>query len=199
MVQAAGVEDAAKLIRDYAAAGLVKTYAELQVRIAADGARTSVRRGAVPAELWDRMVDEGADGDAWTGGTVRLVGSELIGGMPAVHVTGLSFNPAHVQRLVDQQLPTSLAAARVQKAALSPTSSEETADPQPTTARYAGPDASAIPANAILCTVKQAGEALGFGRTKVNELMKTGLLERRRVGSSTRITLESGRALAVRK
>lgn len=191
-IEAVGVEDAAKLIRDHAAAGLVKTYAQSQVTIAADGQRTTVRDGAVTAELWERMVQEGVDGDTWSGGTVRLPRSSLIGGAPAVHVTGIAFNPAHVQRLAEQQRPKKPAARRSQSSEF-PAPVEPLASPAPAKRKA---DPAAIPPGAILCTIKQAGGALGFGRTKVNELMNSGRLERRMVGSSPRITVASVEGLA---
>ncbi len=47
VIEAAGVDDAAKLIRDHAAAGLVRSYAQLQVTIAADGGRQELRGGRI--------------------------------------------------------------------------------------------------------------------------------------------------------
>jgi hypothetical protein len=66
----------------------------------------------------------------------------------------------------------------------------------PASAKRASPDLTEIPPGAILCTIKQAGEALGFGRTKVNELMNAGQLERREINGAVRITVESVRSAA---
>jgi hypothetical protein len=41
----------------------------------------------------------------------------------------------------------------------------------------------AIPAGVIRCTINQPGDALGVGRTKVNELMHVRQLERRLIGT----------------
>lgn len=54
-------------------------------------------------------------------------------------------------------------------------------------------DNSAFP---LLVTVRQACSLLGIGRTHLFQLLNTGVLERRKVGRSTRITLRSVRDLA---
>ena len=48
----------------------------------------------------------------------------------------------------------------------------------------------------ILVGVPQACHALGLGRTKLNELMNEGVLEKRKIGRRTLITTESIRKLA---
>ncbi len=53
-VQAAGVDDPIKLIRDHAAAGRVRSYAQVQLVIEADGSRTSRLGATIAPEVWDR-------------------------------------------------------------------------------------------------------------------------------------------------
>ena len=54
-------------------------------------------------------------------------------------------------------------------------------------------DNSALP---LLVTVRQAGSLLGVGKTQVFNLLRLGVLERRKVGGATRVTLRSVRDLA---
>ncbi|MEH3103697.1 MAG: hypothetical protein PGN12_07300 [Sphingomonas phyllosphaerae] len=61
LVEAAGVPNAAQLIRDFTAAGLVKSYALVLETIEPAGRRTCVRGGAVPAGLWQRIVSDGVE------------------------------------------------------------------------------------------------------------------------------------------
>ena len=48
----------------------------------------------------------------------------------------------------------------------------------------------------LLVTVKQACKITNYGRTKIFSLMASGVLERRKEGRSTRITMRSIRKLA---
>ena len=82
LANAAEVVDAERLIRDFAAAGLVKSYAAVVDTIAPEGSKTTVRDATLPTDLWDRLIEEGRDADVWTGGPVRLPGAELVGGNP---------------------------------------------------------------------------------------------------------------------
>lgn len=59
LVDQAGVADAEMLIRDYAAAGIVKSYALVIETIDVDDGRSYLRDAAVPAHLWHRMIEEG--------------------------------------------------------------------------------------------------------------------------------------------
>ena len=196
IIDATGVEDAAKLIRDHAAAGLVKSYAQVQVTIGARGERTSVRGAAVSAELWERMIREDVDCDAWNGGTVRLAGSGLIGGEPAVHITGIGFNPSDVERLACQQRPAPTRPAKPKTVPIVALEAREAGEPVAAPVARRRPDPTTISSGAILCTIKQAGDALGIGRTKVNGLMNSGKLERVEDIAGVRITVASVRALA---
>ncbi len=103
LITAVGVEDAAKLIRDYAAAGLVRSYALRQITIDAKGSRHEVRGGRVPPSTWERIIAADVDQDIWSGGTARLPGSDLIGGDPAIHVTAVAFHSDDINRLADHQ------------------------------------------------------------------------------------------------
>ena len=48
----------------------------------------------------------------------------------------------------------------------------------------------------LLVTVREAGALLGFGKTKIFQLLECGALERRKVKGATRITLRSVYKLA---
>ena len=48
----------------------------------------------------------------------------------------------------------------------------------------------------LLVTPKRAGELLGLGKTTVFDLLNKGILERRKIGKATRITLRSVHKLA---
>lgn len=192
-VEAAGISNAAQLIRDFTAAGLVKSYALVLETIEPAGSRTCVRGGTIPAGLWQRVVNDGVEDSAWIGGTVRLAGADLIGGKPAVFITGIGFNDKDLQRLIEHQQ------GGVPKPAAKKTSVpivESVGALQSTTSPKRRPDPGAIPDGALLATVKQAEAALGFGRTKVNELMNQGRLERIVIDGGVRITVESVKALA---
>lgn len=193
LVEAAGVLNAAQLIRDFAAARLVKSYALVLETIEPAGRRTCVRSSAISAELWQRVISDGVEDAAWIGGTVRLTGADLIGGKPAVSITGIGFNDKDLQRLIEHQ-QGGVPKAAVKKAPVLTVA--HVAVPQPATTPKRRPDPCAIPEGALLATVKQVEAALGFGRTKVNELMNQGRLERVAIDGGVRITVASVMALA---
>lgn len=195
MIEAAGIPHAQRLIRDHAAAGLVKSYAMLIETTEVSGATTCIRGAAMSIDLWRRIVTEDADEDVWTGGTVRLAPSGLIGGVPAVNITGVGFNGSDLQRLIDQHCGGTSKGKRPQ---LVGAQSDDDADvpapaiPKPTRRQA---DLLAIPPGALAVTVNQAMAALGLGRTKVNDLMVRGTLVRVKIDTRTLITTESIRAL----
>ena len=201
VISEAGVEDPATLIRDHAAAGLMRSFALRQVTIDAQGDRTVARGRAIQTHTWERIIRGGVDGDVWGGGTARLPGSELVDGETALHITGVAFHPDDIRRLANQQRPpiqssqkrpsTSPAPEAVASAPTAATVEQVTDTPP-----KRRPNGTAIPPGAILCTVKQAKEALGIGHTKVYELLKAGRLTRAEGVAGTRITVESVKALA---
>lgn len=196
VIEATGAEDPARLIADHAAAGLVRSYAQVQQTIEAGGERNVVRGARVQPAVWERMIAEGVWRQAWTGGTVRMVRSDLIGGAPAVHVTGFAFHPADVERLANQQHPTPQGAAKHTKVAAQVQTEISEGELVTVTPPPQKPQPSAIPPGALLATVKQAEAALGFGRTKINGLMNDGTLVRVKKGHAVRIEVASIRAFA---
>lgn len=193
-IEAVGVQDAAKLVRDHAAAGLIRSYAQLQVTIEAGGDRHEVRGGKVLPSTWERIIAADVDHDVWSGGTARLAGSGLIGGTPAILVTGVAFHPDDIKRLANQQQPKPSVERVVSPE--SPTPGDE-AGPPPMLTRVEKRqvlDLTALHSGALLLSVKQTMAALAIGRTKVYELIKEGKLDR--PDGETRITAASVRRYA---
>jgi hypothetical protein len=202
MIEAAGVPHARRLLRDHAAAGLVKSYAMLIETVQVGGEKTSIRGGAISSGLWQRTVREGVDADVWTGGTVHLTGSVLIGGAPTVSITGIGFHKGDVQRLIAQQSGQP-AQAKPEPSpngvALPPSSFESDVrdSPKPAAKRERRTaDPFVIKPGALLLTIKETQAALGIGRTKVNELMNDGRLVRRVIDGGVRIEVASVQAVA---
>lgn len=198
-IEAAGVPEARRILADFAAAGVVKTYALSIETVEVNGKAACVRQSAVPADLWQRIIREGAVDDVWTGGTVRLKPTDLIGGAPEVRITGVGFGEKYLQRVVDHHCgPQPKAPARSAAAPMKVVPASVAVDP-PAPAPHPvnkKPDPAAIRAGALLATVKQAEAALGFGRTKINELMNDGTLVRVKKGHAVRIEVASIRAFA---
>lgn len=194
-VEAAGVSGGRRLIADFAAAGMMKSYALVIETIEVGGARHSVRDSTVSSALWDRIIRAGLVDEVWTGGTVRLPAAHLVGGEPEVRITGIRFSEKHLGRLVEhhtgaQAQPAPAVKAPEAAAIIVDESHEPTATP---TRRQ--PDLNAIPPGALTVTVSQAQAALGLGRTKINELMNDGRLVRRKIDRSVRIEVASIYAL----
>jgi hypothetical protein len=160
--------EAARLIRDHAAADLVKTYAAAIETWHLHSPKRTPRGVTIASDLWQRMIRGGVDEDAWTGGTVRLAGSDLIGGEPTVHITGIGFNPTHLERLIDQQIGPAVKAPIVQ-AATAVASSAPIAAPAdlPASVLNTGRSTDCIKPGSLVATVAETMAALSCGKTTV--------------------------------
>ena len=198
-VDAAGIPHAQRLIRDCAAAGILKSYAERIETLSVLGEATVVRGGVIPTILWRRIVREGADDDIWTGGTVRLDTDGMLGGAPSVEITGIGFKSADVQRLIAKHRGDVLHSQTLAKGTSSTLPRENTVEmttlAAPKRQRLA-PDLTALHSGALLLTVGQAKAALAIGHTKFYELLKAGQLERAPGEGRTRVKAASVRRIA---
>ena len=209
LVEEAGVQDAALMIRDYAAAGIVKSYAMVVETISVDGGRSCVRDAAIPVTLWHRMIEEGADEGIWTGATVRLASIDATA-VPKVNITGVRFNEGDLHKLVALLGNGAVAAPDVRTTPAVEASAPvgvhdarmedvpaivDTPAPRKTRERRQ-PDPSILMPGKLLLTVAETQAALGLGRTKVNELMNDGRLVRQHIDGGVRIEVASVKALA---
>lgn len=192
MLEAAGVPDARRLLADYAAAALVRSYALVIDTVEVEGPRAIVRGAAVPSELWQRIVREGASHYVWFGGTVRLEPGELVGGAPAVDITGIGFHQGDLDRLVDHHGARASASRRAAPVpqALKEAPVADHAQPR------RKPPVPPIPPGAKYASVAQAMDTLRFGRTKINEMMNDGRLVKHKIDGATRIEVASIMAMA---
>lgn len=203
LVEAAGVEDAQTIVADFAAAGLVKTYALAIETIDARGGSTCVRGATVPVDLWQRVILDGIVADVWASGTFRLAGSELVGGAPAAVVTGITFNAKHIDWLIAHHEGAPVSRRRKRKAPAGPQVAvaeavdklvEAVADAPPVRRKA---DLTAIPPGALLATMEQAENALGVCRGTIYNLVERGKLVRKETGlRSVSIEVASIRAFA---
>lgn len=192
LVDAAGLRNAHALLADFAAAGLIKTYAlAREITPAASSAQT-IRDAQIPAEVWQRIITENKVADALSGGTVRLKGSGLRGGTPAVQITGVSFSEVSLAKILE----------RYCEGSCPPPPPEQNASSGPATAsteirvRRAEQDIAKkeippIMPGALTASVRQTMQVTGLGRTKIDQLMREGTLVRQKVGARSLITVES--------
>lgn len=192
-VEAAGLSEASKLLADFAAAGLIKTYALARVTTQAGQTPETVRDAVVPAGVWQRINAEGKVAGAFEGGTVRLAGSDLIGGEPEVQITGISFSESSLTKVLARYSSKQQVVAATQPNAVAAPVPEA----QPTREQSADLNAEAdtkapppiLPGD-LVASVAQAMQVTGLGRTKINELMNDGTLARKKLGRRTLISLE---------
>lgn len=185
-VEAAGLPEAHSLLAEFAAAGLVKSYALARVTTPAGQEPSTVRDAAIPAEIWKRIVKAGKAEQALVSGTVRLAGSELVGGDPEVQITGISFGEGSLSKVLARYCSKQKAVAtpmpKADSTIASPTDLNGDAD------RKTPPPI--IPGD-LVASVAQTMQVTGLGRTKINELMNDGTLVRRKMGRRTLIAVES--------
>lgn len=197
LVEAAGIEHARRIVADFAAAGLVKSYALVIERIEPGGASAIVRGATISPELWQRIVSNDAD---WSSGTVRLAGSDLVGGEPAAIITGITFKPDSIDWLIDHNAGVPRVRRRQQQVGAAPSvtacSAPPTAAPdsKPEPPGRPHPNSGAIPSGALFATIDQAMKALGVSRGTINNLINNGKLARVHIGRAARIEVASIRA-----
>ncbi|OYX63366.1 MAG: hypothetical protein B7Y88_12985 [Sphingomonadales bacterium 32-64-17] len=192
LVEAKGLNAAGSLLADFAAAGLIKTYALMREIRPTGGAAETVRDCQLPPEDWDRIVAAGQVPEALTGRTVRIEGSPLQGGHPSVLITGVSFSEASLIKVLERYCANAPATifheppARMTEPQISSASTTPSQDCKPI-----GKQVPPIKPGDLTATVAQAVQATGLGRTKIDQLMRDGTLERTKVGRRTLISVES--------
>ena len=190
LVKSRNLEKADDLLADFAAAGLIKTYALVREIRPAEGPTKVVRDAQIPTQDWERIVASEKIHAALNGGTVRLEGSPLQGGLPSVLITGISFSEAALVKVLDRYclgLPVGAleqfsgcdAHATTKGIAPSIEASEAKTEVQP------------IKLGDLTASVAQTEQATGLGRTTIDRLMRDGTLVRKKVGRRTLITVES--------
>lgn len=191
LVEARNLEAAKSLLADFAAAGLIKTYALVREIRPAEGPIEVYRDSQIPSDEWDRIVASGKIGAAFNGGTVRLEGSALKGGAPAILITGISFSEASLIKVLDRYC----AAAPIGAAKNSVAADSKAEDaPSSSPCQKGKSNGKAVPPirpGDLTASIAQAMQATGLKRTKVDKLMREGVLVRQKVGRRALITVES--------
>ena len=102
LIEARDLAAAGIMLADFAAAGLIKTYALMREIRPAGEPPEMVRDSQIPPEEWGRIVVSDKIDVALNGGTVRLEGSSFKGGTPSVQITGISFSEASLIKVLDR-------------------------------------------------------------------------------------------------
>lgn len=196
LVQANDLEPAETLLADFAAAGLIKTYALVR-EITSEGGESFVYRDSqIPAEEWKRIVESGTVQTALKGGTVRLQSSPLKGGHPSVQITGISFSRTSLEKVLNRYCAeASICSSKVGSTSQANVSANVVHIPETPAVRAVPP---ILPGD-LFASVDQVMQATRLGRTKINELMKEGKLERTKVGKRALISVTSVEELVGRK
>lgn len=191
LVEARNLDAPEKLLADYAAAGLIKTYALMREIRPAGGPTKTVRDSQIPQEEWARIVASDNITAALNGGTIQLDGSKLPGGLPAIQITGISFSEASLTKILDRYCADPSVRSAVAPPKASPTTQEKPHKPSPKDQKRTQEAVLPIKAGDLTASIAQTMQATGLGRTKVDQLMRKGDLVRTKVGSRSLITVES--------
>lgn len=192
-VNAERLTDAHSLLADWAAAGLIKTYALVRETVLVGKQTEIVRDAAIPADVWRRIIQEDRADDALSGRTVRL-GAGHAGRAPDVEITGVSFSEPSLIKVLERYCSTSHPEqCDDTKPGSAPRKTPKPAEePLPVVKGVApakGPPP--IPPGALVASVAQAMQATNYGRTKINGLMKAGTLVNSKPEGRRLITVES--------
>ena len=191
LVKSRDLEKADALLADFAAAGLIKTYALVREIRPTGGPTKVVRDAQIPAQDWERIVASKKIQAALDGGTVRLEGSPLEGGTPSVLITGISFSEAALIKVLDRYCVVSPVGVLKQSSGCDANAMTRGIAPSIATSEAKKEGVHPIRPGDLTASVAQTEKATGLGRTTIDKLMRDGTLVRKKVGRRTLITVES--------
>lgn len=188
LVQAKNLGSPELLLADFAAAGLIKTYALVR-EIRPEGEPSVVLRDSqIPAEEWERIVMSGSVQTAMNGGTVRLEGTPFKGGQPSVQITGISFSATSLVKVLERYCAASPVSTIGEKSGpQAHTGASEDSVARVSRARAVKP----IMPGDLTVSINQVMATTGLGRTKINQLIKKKVLEHTKVDRRTLISVKS--------
>ncbi len=214
--------DVGTILSDFVEAGLIRAYARVVETLTADGGRTEVRDAQIPRPLWKRIVAEDKVGHVFATGSVKLSGDGLVGGRPAVMITGVRFNEANLRDVASQHSPTlpiTAPATAPQKTKPAPKVLPKVAEPLPlieimdTLPTSAATPAAAVkraaiapapvaatararatlPEGDVMISIADTMDILGVSRGTVGNMVKRGDLVSKNLGTRTLIYAKSVR------
>ena len=191
LVESRGLDGADALLADFAAAGLIKTYALVREVRPAGGPTKVLRDAQIPAQDWERIVASEKIQTALNGGTVRLEGSPLQGGMSSVLITGISFSEAALIKVLDRYCVDSPVGVSRQFSGCDAHATTKGIAPSFEASKAKNEDVQPIRPGDLTASVAQTERATGLGRTTIDKLMRDGTLVRKKVGRRTLITVEN--------
>ena len=191
LVESRNLDGANALLADFAAAGLIKTYALMREIRPAGGPTETVRDAQIPPGDWERIIASDNVSVALNGGTVRLEGSPLQGGIPSVQITGISFSETSLVKVLDRYCANSPAHVPQQPSTPSPVATISSSSSASDNCEPKKKNVPPIKPGDLTASVAQAEQATGLGRTTIDKLMRNGTLHRKKVGRRTLITVDS--------
>lgn len=191
LVKSRNLDDPEKLLADYAAAGLIKTYALMREIRPAGGPTKTVRDSQIPPEEWARIVASNKVMAALNGGTVQLEGAKLPGGLPTIQITGISFSESSLIKILDRYCADLSVCTSAPQRKPSQAAQEKAPKPSAEDQKRTQKTVPPIKAGDLTASIAQTMQATGLGRTKVDQLMQKGDLVRTKVGNRALITVES--------
>ena len=190
LVKSRNLDPAESLLAEFAAAGLIKTYALAREIRPAGSPSKIVRDSQIPNAEWDRIIASGKVDAALNGGTVRLEGSKRPGGLPTIHITGISFSEVSLRKVLDRYCASTSAPVTSMPTKQPPNAAKGAPNPS----LHGKRNQKAIPPikkGDLTASIAQTMQATSLGRTKITELMNTGVLSKAKVGKRTLISVES--------
>ena len=191
LAESRGRDGADALLADFAAAGLIKTYALVREVRPAGGPTKVLRDAQIPAQDWERIVASEKIQTALNGGTVRLEGLPLQVGTPSVLITGMSFSEAALIKVLDRYCVDPPVGVSRQFSDYDAHATTKGIAPSFEAPEAKNEDVQPIRPGDLTASVAQTERATGLGGTTIDELMRDGTLVRKKIGRRTLITVES--------
>lgn len=214
LLDGVSTEDEGVLLSDFVEAGLIRAYARVIETFSADGGRSEVRDAQIQRDLWRRIVAEGKVSQLLALSSIKLDGDGLVGGRPALMITGVRFNETNVRDVAAQHGVATAAptpsASSVPKVS-EPRSMQPCPDAPPLIENIAvemeGPPVTETPASRpranlpdgnVMVSIADTMDILDVSRGTVGNMIKRGDLASKKIGTRTLIPAESIRAMMER-
>lgn len=162
----------------------------------AGGRTKTIRDSQIPPEEWARIIASGEVMAALKGGTVRLDGSKLPGGVPSIEITGIRFSEASLTKILQRYCAEPTASTEGIRGGSKSQAHKSAATPTIEVPKKPKKVVPPIKPGDLTASVAQTMQVTGLGRTKIDQLMRRGDLVRKKVGKRTLITVESIERLA---
>lgn len=190
MIEAEGA-DPRMIVANFAAAGLIKSYARF-LKTDIPGAIRETRDCRLPHEIWEEIIVQEKVDEAFSIGSVRLTSN----GRVSVTAIGIRFDATSIDTVAgDHGLAALKVVVSPSPAIIAPPAAIEAIEKPAQVAKEIIPKSMrSIPEGALQLTIDDTMAVLAIGRTTAYKLIGQGALVMKKTCGRSHVTMESVRA-----